>query len=609
MLGTVTFGLLRTGDFIRQAALRLRHVLPEGRPLPDDVWRRRHRGIVVLLWLHVVGLACFGLLGRNGALHSISEVALVAIAALVAVAPGRSRRFRAGAASAGLITASAILVHLSGGYIEMHFHFFVALIIISLYQDWVPFLLALGYVVLEHGVLGMLAPTVVYNHPDGWAHPWKWAAIHGIFVLAASVACLVNWRLSEAARAHAELILASAGDGIFGLDMRGRITFANPAAAKLLGWDLSELIGRPLSTILYGVKSSGAQAAGESHPIIAALRKGMIQQATDDNFLCKDGIQLPVEYTSTPIREGGAVVGVVVVFRDITERKRVRELQIAKETAEAANRAKSTFLAHMSHELRTPLTAILGYSDLLLLQAQLQGDQSLNGDIEQIRGAGTKLLTLINNVLDLSKIEAGKTELYLETFAVPMLVADLIATIRPLAEQNANSLRVHCDEDIGYIHADMLKLRQVLLNLLSNAAKFTENGVITLEVTREESTNNHPQTTGGNLDDAFVAVPVFGELDEEQAGVHRSSFVVFRVSDTGIGMDPEQQQSLFQEFTQADGWIARRYGGTGLGLALSRRLSRLMGGDIDVWSAPGQGSTFTVRLLVTEMMHVEDSAR
>src|SRR4029079_18624069 len=160
------------------------------------------------------------------------------------------RRFRASAASAGLISASGMLVHLSGGYIEMHFHFFVALIIIALYQDWAPFLLALGYVVLEHGVLGALVPTMVYNHPDGWAHPWKWAVIHGVFVLAASIACLLNWRLHEALRAHTELILASAGDGIFGLDLRGSITFANPAATALLGWDSAELIEQPWRTIL-----------------------------------------------------------------------------------------------------------------------------------------------------------------------------------------------------------------------------------------------------------------------------------------------------------------------------------------------------------------------
>src|SRR5262249_49454931 len=147
----------------------------------------------------------------------------------------------------------------------MHFHFFVALIIIALYQDWVPFLLAIGYVVLEHGVFGMFIPTAVYNHPDGWAHPWKWAAIHGVFVLAASVACLVNWRLNEAARAYTELILASAGDGIFGLDLQGRITFVNPAAATLLGRNIDELIGRPLSTILYPKQPNGAQALEGDH--------------------------------------------------------------------------------------------------------------------------------------------------------------------------------------------------------------------------------------------------------------------------------------------------------------------------------------------------------
>jgi PAS domain S-box-containing protein len=601
MRGTISFGLLQASNSLWQAVLRLRHTLPQGRPLPNEVWQRRHRGIVVVLWLHVIGLAGFGLLGGYGVVHSLGEAALVAVAALAAVWPARSRRFRAGAASVGLITASAILVHLSGGYIEMHFHFFVALIIISLYQDWVPFLLALGYVVLEHGVLGTLAPTFVYNHPDGWAHPWKWAAIHGAFVLAASAASLINWRLHEAARAHTELILASAGDGIFGLDLQGHITFANPAAAKLLGWDAQALIDRPWSTILQAVKPSDVLVAEEDHPIMAALREGTTQQVADDLFWRNDGTQFPVEYMSTPIREGSTLVGAVVVFRDITERKHGRELQVAKEAAEAANRAKSRFLAHMSHELRTPLTAILGYSDLMLLQAQLQGDQRLNGDIEQIQGAGNKLLILINNMLDLSKIEAGKTELYRETFAVSMLVEDIVATIRPLAERNANTLEVHSGADIGTIYTDLTKLRQVLLNLLANAAKFTENGRITLEVTREESTTDQLHLTNGDLNDSFGAV-VAAQVD-----VRRSFLVVFRVRDTGIGIAPEQRQHLFQEFSQGDGWITHKYGGTGLGLALSQRLCTLMGGGIDVVSAPGQGSTFTVRIPVMEKRYVEDS--
>jgi PAS domain S-box-containing protein len=589
---------------------RVQAALPEGRPLPEAIWQARHRGILILLWLHVIGITAFGLLAGFGFIHSATEGSVVAVAALFASRAHSSRRVRAGAASLGLLTASAILVHLSGGYIEMHFHFFVALIIIALYQDWVPFLLALGYVVLEHGVLGALVPTMVYNHPDGWANPWKWAAIHGVFVLAASIACLVNWRLNEATRTRTELILASAGDGIFGLDLRGSITFANPAAMGLLGWDSTALIDQPWRTILSPRHPYGAPTAAEIHPIIAALRAGTIQQAADDTFWRHDGTHLPVEYLSTPIREGGAVVGAVVVFRDITARKHVQELQIAKEAAEAANHAKSMFLAHMSHELRTPLTAILGYSDLLLIQTQIAGDTHLNGDIEHIRGAGHHLLSLINNVLDLAKIEAGKTELFLETFAIAPLLADVVATISPLAARNANTVQVYGGDAIDSIHADLGKLRQVLLNLLANAAKFTQNGVITLEVSCSPATTDQPVPINGHRDTAFgAAIPVVRAHAERQDGRDHAPQVVFRVRDTGIGMSVVQQQQLFQEFTQADVQIAHDYGGTGLGLALSQRLCTLMGGNIDVWSAPGQGATFTVRLPMTKRLYGEDLAR
>jgi signal transduction histidine kinase/DNA-binding response OmpR family regulator len=235
-----------------------------------------------------------------------------------------------------------------------------------------------------------------------------------------------------------------------------------------------------------------------------------------------------------------------------------------KNRAEAANRAKSTFLANMSHELRTPLSAIIGYSELLQIEARFRGNDDLVSDLEKIHGAGRHLLNLITNILDLSKIEAGKMELHLETFPISALIEGVVTTIRPLVERNTNTLEVHWADDLGTMHADLTKVRQALFNLLSNAAKFTQQGRIVLTVARERA------------DDA--------------------DWISFRVADTGVGMTQEQLQNLFQEFTQADPSITSKYGGTGLGLALSRRFCQMMGGDITVSSAVASGSTFVIRL-------------
>jgi PAS domain-containing protein len=232
----------------------VRHIkwaMPKGGFLPDDAWQSRHRGILALLWLHAIGVYYFGLLTGAGWQHSLVEGAILAAIAAVASWKKGDRKFRSAIASLGLITASSILVHLSGGYIEMHFHFFVILAVIVLYQDWFPFLLAIGYVFIHHGLVGVFNPSSVYNHPDAFAHPWKWAAIHGGFVLAASVASILSWRLNEALRAYSELILNSTGEGIIGLDLQGKITFMNPAAAEMTGYPIEELKDQPLYNLLH----------------------------------------------------------------------------------------------------------------------------------------------------------------------------------------------------------------------------------------------------------------------------------------------------------------------------------------------------------------------
>ena len=255
----------------------------------------------------------------------------------------------------------------------------------------------------------------------------------------------------------------------------------------------------------------------------------------------------------------------VAVYTDISElKRRAVELEEAMHQAETANRAKSAFLANMSHELRTPLNAIIGLTEMLVTNAGRFGTEKALEPLRRVHRAGKHLLELINQVLDLSKIEAGKLELAPEPTNVPRLIDEVVGTARSLAEQNNNRLVVECPADLQPLTVDPLRLRQILLNLLSNACKFTKDGEIALAVARSTA-------EGG-------------------------AWLDFSVRDSGIGMTPEQLEKLFQEFIQADQSTARRYGGTGLGLAITRRLCRMMGGDVTVRSEPGKGSTFTVRL-------------
>ncbi|MEG4809830.1 PAS domain S-box protein [Microcoleus sp. F8-D3] len=275
-----------------------------------------------------------------------------------------------------------------------------------------------------------------------------------------------------------------------------------------------------------------------------------------------------------PVRsQTGEIYRIVGIAEDITQRKLAEEFQKVAQTAQAANQAKSAFLANMSHELRTPLNAIIGYSDMLAEDAEDLGCEDFIPDLQKIQTAGKHLLSLISDILDISKIEAGRMELYLETFNPVNLIDEVVSTVKPLVDKNFNKFEVDCDSDLGMMYADITKTRQILLNLLSNAAKFTEHGTITLCIERVKHDSLTTQET---------AEP--------------SDSIIFRVADTGIGIPPEQLQHLFQAFMQGDASTTRKYGGTGLGLTISRHFCVMMGGDMHVESELGCGSVFSVCL-------------
>src|SRR5256886_13682528 len=272
-----------------------------------------------------------------------------------------------------------------------------------------------------------------------------------------------------------------------------------------------------------------------------------------------DGTVLEIRHSGLP--EGGCII----IYTDITERKRYEEaLTATRDQAEAMSLTKSAFLANMSHELRTPLNAIIGVTEMLQEDARdLKRDDEIE-PLNRVSGAARHLLALINDILDLSKIEAGRMELNLETFSIAPLIDEVVKTFETLAAKNGNRIVVDCDPATKAIHADQMRVRQALLNLVGNANKFTERGTVTIRARRRE-------------------------IDNRES-------VEIAVTDTGIGMTPAQMEKLFQEFSQADSSTTRKYGGTGLGLAISQRFCRMMGGDISVQSEPGRGSTFTIRL-------------
>jgi len=568
-------------------------------------------GIIFALW--VSPLAWEGPVSRT----HLHVWAAVMLGGIISLFPALLAFLRPGQASTRYVIAvaqmlmGALLIHLTGGRIETHFHVFGSLAFLAFYRDFRVLIPATIVVALDHMLRGFFWPQSVYGVMV--ASQWRWLE-HAAWVLFEDVFLFVACRRSIAemretadrtaalehevrtrkqaeldarsARARNDAVLEVALDCVILMDEAGRIVQFNPAAERTFGYSTAEAVGTELANLIIPARkrasyrtalgrylTMGDTASFNRHLELVAVRRG--------------GEEFPVEVAIAPISSEGAPM-FAAYMRDITARKQadrelhksrdaerqnaeqlaelVDELRVTQRRAEAATRAKSEFLASMSHELRTPLNAIILYSELLQEEAADDGHQSSIPDLERIQSAGKHLLDLINGILDLSKIEAGKMPLLLETFDVGAMVDELVDTVGPLVYKNGNTFSVQSEGALGSMFGDLTKTRQVLLNLLSNAGKFTKDGTITLDIRRA--------TIDGGT----------------------TPCLEFAVTDNGVGMTAEQSRKVFDAFTQADVTTTRKYGGTGLGLAIVSRFCDLMGGTVSVESRPGHGSRFIVRL-------------
>jgi signal transduction histidine kinase len=608
-------------------------------------------GILFALWISP--LAWSGTVSRTH-VHVWAAIMLGGIinlfpAALGILRPGQpSTRFTIGVAQ---MLMGALLIHLTGGRIETHFHVFGSLAFLAFYRDWRVLIPATIVVALDHMLRGLFWPQSVYGvfvaSQWRWLEHAAWVVFEDVFLLMSCVRGLAEMRqtaertaaLEQEVRTRQqaendERALASLTSAI-GLaltratELSTMLQQCAEALVKHLDgglariWTLNDAermlelqasagthtqLDGPQSRVPIGVLSVGMIALERTPQLSPA--ELIDPHLEDELWARREGM---VAFAGYPLLVDSKLVGVMTIFsrREFSssmqdtmaavadgvavgiERKRaeaelkrrakdledaheiqrthaqqlsalVDQLRVTQRHAEAATRAKSDFLASMSHELRTPLNAIILYSELLQEEAADYGQQGSITDLQKIQSAGKHLLELINDILDLSKIEAGKMSLSIETFDIRTMIDELLDTAAPLVQKNNNRLNIDCDEALGTMDSDLTKTRQILLNLLSNAGKFTRDGAIALDV-------RHTTVAGRPC-------------------------VEFAVTDTGVGMTLAQTEKIFEPFTQADVTTTRKYGGTGLGLALVSRFCQLMGGSVAVQSAPGEGARFVVRL-------------
>jgi PAS domain S-box-containing protein len=670
----------------------LSSLLPSGGELPEEVWSARHGFLVWLTWFHALLIVLIGpifgyswelsigaIFRDDTALHTIGEGLIVALFALLGGWQVGGRKIRATLVGFGLMSSSAIFVHFSGGYIELHFHFFVMLVFIALYQDWVPYLLSVVFVALHHGVVGVLWPEGVYNHPAALNAPWTWAGIHAFFVLWSCVGSAIAWRFNEIAFARTKLILDCAGEGIFGLDPEGKITFINPAAEKMLRLGPGASIGKPLERILRHNSADGAAFTVEAEPILAPLRDRISRNGSDEIFKRNDGTDFPVDYTSTAMIERDELTGVVITFREVTERhRREQALQHSEakfralaETANDAivsadsqgniihfnNAAERAFGYQESEVVGRPMTSLLSerFQDAHqqgLTRFLASGERHIDKTVELtgMRKTGSEFAiemslaswktngqtfftSIIRDITERKQAQdalAEKAEELsfsnkeLEQFAY-VASHDLQEPLRMvasytqlLAKRYKGKLDKDADEYIHFAVDGAKRMQGLIQDLLAYSRVGTKGKDFTptdceavlartlksLELAAQEAVAT---ITHDSLPTVMADETQLGQLFQNLIGnaikyrngnaprVHvackaENGHWQFSVHDNGIGIDPQYAERVFVIFQRLH--TRDEYEGTGIGLAVCKKIIERHGGKIWLESEPGQGSTF-----------------
>ena len=562
--------------------------VPSGGSLPENVWRGRRRFLLALAWFHAAAIVLAGpVLGHRWdfspravfehetVLHTAAEGLVVAFFAALAGWPRATRTFQTTCVGFALMSASGILVHLSGGYIEAHFHFFVMLAFLALCQDWIPYLLSVAFVAVHHGVVGVLWPKEVYNHAAAYDSPWAWAGIHAAFVLASCVGSVIAWRFNERAFAQTAQILEAAGEGIFGLDTDGRVTFINPAAAAMLGADARHAVGLPIGRILRQFDTDGTPLPDADFPIHAPLEDGRARQATDETFARADGSYLPVDYVTTPMIERNHITGLVVTFNDITERQRAATAlqqshgQLEATLAELKTtqrhvlqqerlRAVGQMASGIAHDFNNTLSPILGFSEMLLRRPAGAAPDT-ESYLRLINIAARDAAAVVRRLRDLYRERVEPATL--KPVNLERCITEAIALTQPrwrnqaLANGVTIQVTTHVAAPLPPVAGDEAELREMLTNLIFNAVDaMPKGGPIELRA--------RPDGDGVRVE----------------------------VADSGGGMSDEVRVRCLEPFFSTKGQH-----GSGLGLSLVNAIVERHRATLEIESAPGRGTTISVR--------------